>query len=122
VSFGEFVFSMAIKEIEGFNLCDIRKKLLRKSKEAHCLVTIVDFIFSVCIIDLMDELNGIFSSKLGNKAYDRSMLLGILLYCFHRHKYNLSDIAHECKVNNVLRIFTCNEAPFTINFKKIFRK
>ena len=58
-------------------------------KVGYCLVSIVDFIFSECIVDLMGDLNSVFSSKLGNKAYNRSMLLGIFLYCFHLHKYNL---------------------------------
>ena len=78
---------------------------------ARCLVFIVDFIFSGCIVDLMGDLNSVFSSKWGNKAYNRSMILGIFLYCFHLHNYNLSDIARECEVNNVLRIFTCGNTP-----------
>ena len=31
------------------------------------------------------------------------------MYCFHLHKHNLSDIAHECKVNSILKIFTCDK-------------
>jgi len=109
---------MAIKEIEGFNYMDIKKKLLIEGKSARCLVTIVDFVFSDCIVDLMDELNSEFPSSLGNRAFPRSMLLGVYLYCLHFHNHNLSDMARECEINNVLRIFTCGKSPSMPTLKR----
>ena len=109
---------MAIKEIEGFNYEDIKKKLLKKGKSAYCLITILDFVFSDCIVDLMDELNSEFPSSLGNRAFPRTMLLGIYLYCLHLHKHNLSDMARECEINNVLRIFTCDNMPSLSTLKR----
>jgi len=109
---------MAIKEIESFNHLDIKKKLLEIGKSAHCLITILDFVFSDCIVDLMDELNGKFPSHLGNRAFPRSMLLGVYLYCLHLHKHNLSDIARECETNNILKIFTCGESPSQATLKR----
>jgi len=84
---------------------------LEKRSLGRRLITILDFVFSSCIVDLMGDLNSVFSSNLGNKAYNRSIILGIFLYCFDRHIHNLSDIAHECQVNEVLKIFTCGETP-----------
>ena len=109
---------MAIKEIEGFNHMNIKKKLLEKGKSARCLITILDFVFSDCIIDLVDELNSEFPSPLGNRAYPRSMLLGVYLYCLHLHKHNLSDMSRECEINNVLKIFTCDKTPSLPTLKR----
>ena len=109
---------MAIKEIEGFNKDDIKKKLLKEGKVALPLLTIVDYVFSDCISDLMDELNNEFNSIRGNKAIPRSMLLGILLYNFHTNIGNLSNMARECKVNNILKTFTCGLTPSLNTLKR----
>ena len=102
---------MAIKEINGFNHESIKKNLLKMGKEAHYLHTINDYVFSDCISDLMGELDSVFDSKVGNKALPRAMLLGVMLHGAHSHMDDLSDIARECKVNEVLKVFTCNKTP-----------
>jgi len=109
---------MSIKVVDGFNFDNIKNELFKLGKEGRCLISIVDFIFSDCIQDLMDDLNSNFSSNYGNKAYPREMLLGIILYCFHLHKHNLSDFAFECKVNGVLKVFTCGKSPSHSTLKR----
>ena len=46
---------MAIKEIDGFDHESIKKNLLKRGKEAYCLHTINNYIFSDCISDLMGD-------------------------------------------------------------------
>lgn len=56
-------------EISGFNKDCIKSKLKSFDDEAFILLTIVDFIFSDCIIDLISQLDSEFDSKQGHPAY-----------------------------------------------------
>ncbi|GHU05338.1 hypothetical protein AGMMS49960_21730 [Betaproteobacteria bacterium] len=77
--------------------------------------------------------DGEFSSKFGNVAYPRTMLLGIFLYAIYMGDSTLKDISKRCAVDDVLKIFTCNLSPSystlrrfledetkSLAFKKIF--
>ena len=46
------------------------------------LLTIVEFVFTNMIQNLMHELDLEFESKRGRPAYPRTLLLIVVLYCF----------------------------------------
>lgn len=56
-------------EISGFNKDCIKSKLKLFDNEVFILLTILDFIFSDCITDLVAQLDGDFDSKQGRPAY-----------------------------------------------------
>ena len=109
---------MSLMKIEGFDKGTIKSALRVMGKEAWILLSILDFVFSDCIQDLMLELDDEFDSNVGRPCYPRALLLGILLYCFKRNITKISDIVIECKTNRVLRLFTRNVEPSATTFKR----
>lgn len=113
---------MSILNIKNFNKFFIKYKLKGMSNEAYILLTILDFVFSDCIMDLMSELDDEFDSNVGRPCYPRALLLGILLYCFKRKIRKISDIVVECKTNRFLRVFTRGHEPSASTFKRFLEK
>ena len=97
---------MKCKVIEGFDKKTIISDLKKRGKIAHKFITIVEFLFSECIVDLMNELNNAFTSDRGNKPYDRLLILGIFLYGFSTGARSLTKITHLCQESTTLKIFT----------------
>jgi len=109
---------MALMNLPNFNKKYIINALEKMDNPPKILLTIVEFIFSPIIQDLISELNSKFDSNRGRRAYPREMILGILLYCFHSNMENLVEIERECCKNRFLRIFTCGLEPKAITFKR----
>ena len=113
---------MALKRVVLFTLKNIMDSLSDFGEESYKLRTITNFIFKPYVQDQIQDLNKEFNSKQGNRAYPREMLLGVLMYCSTLHIQNLTSIARECKVNRVLRVFTCGETPSASIFKRFFKE
>ena len=113
---------MALKRVVLFTLKNIMDSLSDFGEESYKLRTITNFIFKPYVQDQIQDLNKEFNSKQGNRAYPHEMLLGVLMYCSTLHIQNLTSIARECKVNRVLRAFTCGETPSASTFKRFFKE
>lgn len=113
---------MALREYELFTPVFLLKTLSEFGKESYKIRMIVNFIFKPYVQDLINELNQKFDSEVGNRAYPREMLLGVLMYCSTLHMPNLSDIARECKLNKMLQVFTCGETPSANTFKRFLKE
>ena len=113
---------MALKVLVLFTLKNILCGLSEIGKESYKLRTITEFIFKPYIQDLIKDLNKQFDSEEGNRAYPPELLLGILMYCSTLHISNLTAVAHECKVNKMLQVFTCGETPSASTFKRFFKE
>jgi hypothetical protein len=109
---------MAKMNVEGFNFEEIDGKLKDFGRDGNFLRFITEVVFSQCATDLMKDLDDKFSSKVGNVSYPRSMILGIYLYCIHNNIRIIKGMARECRVNNVLRIFTCGKTPSETTLKR----
>lgn len=79
-------------------------ELKQHKDRPNALLTIIEFVFYPVIQSLTGELDSKFDSKTGRPAYPRSMLLGVLLYCFYNKIDNLADVEMECCKNRFLRI------------------
>jgi hypothetical protein len=101
-----------LKNDDGFLKNKTRRKLLLE------MIEIVEFVFSGAIQDFIWEFNRKFDSKVGNVAYDRTMLLGIYLYCMKRNRPTLSEISEMCVSDEVVKIFTCNQTPSLATLKR----
>jgi predicted MPP superfamily phosphohydrolase len=118
--------NMSIMEPCGFNCEDIiinlkkdswienstRRRLLDEMR------VIVQFVFSKAIQDCMEEFNKRFISKVGNVAYNRTMLLGIYFYCFKRGDSTLKEMSERCVSDDILKIFTCNLTPSNATLRR----
>ena len=113
---------MALKRVMLFTLKNIMDSLSDFGEESYKLRTITNFIFKPYVQDQIQDLNKEFNTKQGNRAYPREMVLGVLMYCSTLHIQNLTSIARECKVNRVLRVFTCGETPSASTFKRFFKE
>lgn len=60
---------VSIMRIEVFKKDIIKSKLLTMGKEGLLLLTIVEFVFSDCILDLMSQLDDEFDSEVGRPCY-----------------------------------------------------
>lgn len=60
---------MAIMDVKGLDYDIIKDKLKDYGKDAYKLISYVDYLDTDCVRDLIDELNGVFNSKVGNRAY-----------------------------------------------------
>lgn len=60
---------MAIMDIEDFDYDLIKDMLKGKGKDAYKLISYVDYLDEECVRDLISELNGVFNSRVGNRAY-----------------------------------------------------
>lgn len=60
---------LSIMEIEDFKKDIIKSKLLTGGKDSLLLLTIVEFVFSDCILDLMSQLDDEFDSAVGRPCY-----------------------------------------------------
>ena len=56
-------------KIEDFKKAIIKSELLTMGKDALLLLTIVEFVFSECILDLMSQLDDEFDSTVGRPCY-----------------------------------------------------
>ena len=113
---------MALKVLVLFTLNNILCGLSEFGKESYKLRTITEFIFKPHVQDLIKDLNKQFDSNEGNRAYPRELLLGILMYCSTLHISNLTAVARECKVNKMLKVFTCGKTPSASTFKRFFKE
>lgn len=113
---------MALKELLFFTLKNILDGLSEFGKDSYKLRMITIFLFKSHVRDLIQDLNKKFDSEIGNRAYPRELLLGILMYCSTIHVSNLTSIVRECKVNKMLEVFTCGETPSVSTFKRFFKE
>ena len=73
---------MSVMELEEYNSRYIINKLKNEEDCPKMLLTIVEFVFTNMIQNLMHELDLEFESKRGRPAYPRTLLLIVVLYCF----------------------------------------
>ena len=86
------------------------------------LLTIVEFVFTNMIQNLMHELDLEFESKRGRPAYPRTLLLIVVLYCFSINISNYTKMEEECKKNKFLLIATCELKPSRNSFANFLNK
>ena len=92
---------MALMEVQGFHPEKINEKLKKEGRDGHFLITIVCFIFSDAIQDIIKEFNDDFSSDVGAKAYPRILLLGICLYCYKIGVNNINGMVKMCRNDRI---------------------
>ena len=109
---------MAVMKISGFVYNIIKGKLRKLGDDGCILLTILDFLFTDCVQDLVKEWDDEFDSKVGRPSYPRIMLLGVMMYCAKKKIRGFSAIVRECRVNRVLRVFTCGCEPSISTFKR----
>ena len=86
------------------------------------LLTIVEFVFTDMIQNLMHKLDLEFKSKRGRPAYPRTLLLIVVLYCFSIDISNYVKMEEECKKNRFLLIATCGLKPSRNSFANFLNK
>ena len=105
-------------KIKGFIQKLIINELKKEGKHGYFLITIVEFLFSDAIDDILKEFDDEFLSKVGRKAFPRKLLLGIVLFCHKEGIVKISHMAKACKTNRILRIFTCGKTPSYSTLKR----
>lgn len=73
---------VSIMEIKDFKKVIIKSELLNMGKEALLLLTIVEFVFSECILDLMSQLDDEFDSSVGRPCYPSCYVVGDFIVLF----------------------------------------
>lgn len=76
------VFFMAIMDVKGLDYDIIIDKLKGKGKDAYKLISYVDYLNTDCVCDLIGELNAVFDSKVGNRAYPSRNFINYLYVLF----------------------------------------
>jgi hypothetical protein len=99
----------------------INDKLKKEGRDGHFSITIVDFIFSEAVQDVVKEFDKKFSSKKGGKAFPRTMLLGILMYCYKEGETNISRMVKRCRTDRILRIITRGKTPSYATLKRFIK-
>lgn len=69
-------------KISDFKKSVIKSELLSMGKEAYLLLTIIEFVFSDCILDLMSQLDGEFDSTVGRPCYPSCYVVGDFIVLF----------------------------------------
>ena len=113
---------MSIMFLEDYYNGNTLKKLKAERDCPKMLLTIFNFALSPMIQSLMNELDSEFKSKCGRKAYPRTMLLIIVLYCFSIDIANYDKMEEECKKNKFLLIATCGLKPSRNTFANFLNK
>ena len=113
---------MSVIELKDYADGNILKKLKCGEDCPKMLLTIVDFVFSDMIQNLMHQLDLEFESKCGRPAYPRTLLLIVVLYCFSIDISNYAKMEEECKKNKFLLIATCGLKPSRNSFANFLNK
>lgn len=87
------------------------KNQLIKEECPAMLLVIFNFVFLPMIQHSMQNLDGKFQSKSGPKAYPRTLLLIMVLYCFSENINKYNSIAEECKKNKFLILILEGKTP-----------
>jgi len=109
---------MVLMELPDFCLEILTRKLKKEGIDGRFAVTIVYFIFSRAVQDVIKNFDDEFPSKKGGKAYPRSMLLAIFLYCYKEGETSISGMVKRCRYDRILRILTCGTNPSYSTLKR----
>lgn len=113
---------MSVIQLEEYNNGYIINKLKNEEDCPKMLLTIVEFVFSNMVQNLMHQLDLEFESKRGRPAYPRTLLLIVVLYCFSIDISNYTKMEDECKKNRFLLIATCGLKPSRNSFANFLNK
>ena len=86
------------------------------------LMMIFNFVFLPMVQDLMHNLDSQFKGKRGRKAYPRTLLLIVVLYCFSENIKLYKYMAKECKRNKYLIIILDGKKPSRNTFANFLNK
>ena len=112
---------MAVMELPENYEENTRNKLIKKECPKMLLV-IFNFVFLPVVQDLMQKLDSAFASKSGPKAYPRTLLLIVVLYCFNENIDAYEDISKECDKNTYLEIIMMGMTPTRSTFTNFLNK
>ena len=93
--------------------------------DAECpkmLIMIFDFVFLPMVQELMHELDSKFGGTSGPKAYPRTLLTIVTLYCFSENISKYKSMANECKKNKFLIIILDGKTPCRGTFANFLNK
>ena len=114
-------FFMSVMELPLNYELNTRKQLI----EAECpamLLIIFNFVFLPMVQHLMHELDSKFDGKRGRKAYPRTLLLIVVLYCFSENINLYKGMVKECKKNKFLIIILDGKTPSRGTFTNFLNK
>lgn len=113
---------MVLKKMDSFNKDDINGRLKAKGRDGRWFMIYVDFLFSIPVQVLIIFLNMKFMKTKGHPAYDRTLLLGILMYAFHQNVFTLTGVSYLTRNDEVLKCFTCGEEISANTFDNFLRE
>ena len=73
-----------LKINKSFRFPIIRNRLKnRLTLRARILLTIVEYLFSSDIQEMITELDGKFNKPRGPRAYPRTLIIGVIMFCLY---------------------------------------
>lgn len=114
--------NVRLKIIKSFRLSIISNRLKKISKEsALFLLSIAEYLFSDEIQELIAVLDSEFDKPRGPRAYPRTLIIGVLMFCLYKGITSLSIIEEYCEDSRILNKFTCGFNPKEDVFRRFLK-
>ena len=111
-----------LKIIKSFRLPIIRNRLRKISSEsALLLLSIVEYLFSNDIQEMIAVLDAEFDKPRGARAYPRTLIIGVLMFCLYKGITSLKIIEDICEDSKLLNKFTCGFNPKEDSFRRFLK-
>ena len=85
------------------------------------LLTIVEYIFSKDVQEMIAELDGEFNKPRGPRAYPRTLIIGVIMFCLYMGVTGLKQMEHYCEDSKLLNLFTCGFNPKEDTFRRFLK-
>ena len=104
--------NVRLKIIKSFRLPIIKNRLKKiSSKSALLMLSIAEYLFSDEIQELIAVLDSEFNNPKGPRAYPRTLIIGVLMFCLYKGITSLSIIEEYCEDSYLLNKFKCRFNP-----------
>lgn len=114
--------NVRLKIIKSFRLSIISDRLKKISKEsALLLLSIAEYLFSDEIQELIAVLDSEFDKPRGPRAYPRTLIIGVLMFCLYKGITSLNIIEEYCEDSKILNKFTCGFNPKEDVFRRFLK-
>lgn len=111
-----------LKIIKSFRLSIISNRLKKKCSESSLLLlSIAEYLFSDPIQEIIAVLDSEFDNPRGPRAYPRTLIIGVLMFCLYKGITSLKMIEEICEDSNLLNKFTCGFNPKEDSFRRFLK-
>ena len=85
------------------------------------LLSIAEYLFSDPIQEIIAVLDSEFDNPRGPRAYPRTLIIGVLMFCLYKGITSLKMIEEICEDSNLLNKFTCGFNPKEDSFRRFLK-